>query len=180
MKKAVSLLILYLASATLFAQKYISERNHVSFFSEAPLENIEAHNYKSRSLLDMETGDIVFSVPITTFKFKKSLMQEHFNEKFMESHKYPRAKFKGKIIDFEKKPGRQKVAAEGQLEIHGVTRKVNITGELEYSEDEIKINAAFPVAIADYKIKIPKVVVSNIAEVVDVKLDFSYTPYEVQ
>lgn len=175
-------LILFLCgmAAGASAQKYISELNHVSFYSEAPLENIEAHSYKSKSLIDLQTNEIVFTVPIRTFEFEKSLMQEHFNENYMESHKFPRAKFKGKIIGFEPKPGKQEVSAEGQLEIHGVTREVQVEGEIDYSEDEITIKATFPVRVADYDIKIPKVVASNIAEVVDISIEFTYEPYDIQ
>lgn len=180
MKKIIPLLILYLASTSAFAQKYISELNHVSFYSEAPMENIEAHSYKSKSIFDVETGDIAFIVPINTFEFKKSLMQEHFNEKYMESHKYPRARFKGKVLDFKNSSGKQEVTAEGELEIHGVTQNVRVTGDLDYTGNEIKINAVFPVKVADYDIKIPSVVASNIAEVVEVRLDFTYRPHDVQ
>jgi hypothetical protein len=180
MKKIIPLLILCLASATTFSQKYISDLNHVSFYSEAPMENIEAHTYNSKSIFDVETGEIAFIVPINTFEFKKSLMQEHFNEKFMESHKYPRAKFKGKVIDFKNSPGKQKVTAEGEMEIHGVTQNVKVTGDLESTGNEVKINAVFPVKVADYNIKIPSVVATNIAEVVEVRLDFTYRPHDVQ
>lgn len=175
-------LILLLCGVALSApaQKYISDLNHVSFYSEAPLENIEAHSYKSKSLIDLQTNEIVFTVPIRTFEFEKSLMQEHFNENYMESHKFPRAKFKGKVIGFEPKPGKQQVSAEGQLEIHGVTQEVKVEGEIDYSEDEITINATFPVKVADYNIKIPTVVASNIAEVVDVTIEFTYKPYDIQ
>jgi hypothetical protein len=91
---------------------------------------------------------------------------------------YPRAKFKGKIVDFEMKAGKQQVVAEGELEIHGVTKGVSIPGDIEVSDQTIQITAQFPVRVADHNIKIPKVVASNIAEVVDVTLDFNYVPHE--
>lgn len=163
-----------------FAQKFISDKNHISFYSKAPMEDIEAHTYKAKSIFDIETSEIVFSVPISTFQFQKSLMQEHFNEKYLESHKYPRARFIGKVVGFKNASGKQTATAEGSLEIHGVTKKVSVEGEIEISSGQITIRSSFPVRVADYKIKIPKLVALNIAEVVDVKVEFIYVPYDVQ
>jgi polyisoprenoid-binding protein YceI len=156
------------------AQKYLSEKNRISFHSSAPLEDIRSDNYKSKSVFDASTGDIVFTVPINTFQFEKSLMQEHFNEKYLESHKFPKAKFKGKVIGFDSKSGTQEVTAEGMLEIHGESRRVSIRGEIEVKGDMITIRSVFPVKLEDYRIRIPKVVVSNIAEVVEVSIEFMY------
>lgn len=174
------LLLLPFLGKEAHAQKYISDLNHVSFYSEAPMENIEAHSYKAKSLFDIQTREIVFTVPIRTFEFEKSLMQEHFNENYMESHKFPKAKFIGKIVGFEPKTGKQQVMAEGKLEIRGISKDVKVDGEIEFAEDEIKVKAVFPVKVADYEIEIPSMVASNIAEVVDVTIDFTYQPYDVQ
>lgn len=174
------MLFAWLASHSVLAQKFISEKNHVSFYSKAPMEDIEAHTYKAKSIFDTGTGEIVFSVPINTFQFRKSLMQEHFNEKYLESHKYPRATFKGKVVGFKNAPGKQTATAEGSLEIHGVAKKVSVEGEIDVSSGQITIRSSFPVRVADYDIKIPKLVVANIAEVVDVKVEFIYVPYDVQ
>ena len=180
MRYFLVMLVAWSISHMALGQKYISEKNHTSFYSQASLEDIEAHTYKSKSIFDAETGEIVSTVPINTFQFKKSLMQEHFNENYLESHKYPRAKFKGRVVGFKKTSGKQRVAAEGTLEIHGVTKEVSIEGEIEYSPEQITIKSKFPVTLSDYKIKIPKLVASNIAEVVDVSIEFIYVPYDVQ
>ena len=174
------LLPLFLYAERANGQKYISDYNQVSFYSEAPMEKIEARSFKAKSVLDAESGEVVFTVPIKTFEFEKSMMQEHFNENYLESDKYPKAKFKGKIIGFQKKAGKQQVSAQGELEIHGVSRQVTVPGEIDFSSNEIKIRATFPVSVADYKIKIPKMVASKIAEVVDVTIDFTYVSYEKQ
>lgn len=174
------MLFAWLASESVLAQRFISEKNHVSFYSKAPMEDIEAHTYKSKSIFDTETGEIVFSVPINTFQFRKSLMQGHFNEKYLESHKYPRATFKGKVVGFKNSSGKQTATAEGSLEIHGVTKKISVEGEIDVSSGQITVRSSFPVRVADYDIKIPKLVVANIAEVVDVKVEFIYVPYDVQ
>lgn len=181
MKKIIpQLIFICLMAENTLGQKFISTYNQVSFYSEAPMENIEAHSYKAKSILDAENGEMAFSVPIRTFEFKKSLMQEHFNENFMESDQYPKATFKGKINDYRKQQGKQQVTATGDLEIHGVTHEVSVPGEIDFSDQEVKIKASFPVKVADYKIKIPSMVVSNIAEVVEVTIDFTYIPHENQ
>lgn len=128
-----------------FAQKFISDKNHISFYSKAPMEDIEAHTYKAKSIFDTATGEIVFTVPISTFQFRKSLMQEHFNEKYLDFHKYSKARFKGKVRGFTRGPGKQAVTAEGTLEIHGVTREVSVEGEVEFSAGQIIVRSSFPV-----------------------------------
>ena len=173
------ILLLVLGSTAVFSQKYISDQSLVGFYSEAPVENIEAKSAKSKSIIDLTTNEIVFSVPISSFEFDKSLMQEHFNEKYMESDKYPKALFKGKISGFTKdKGGVQKVKAKGKLTIHGVTREIDQSGEMFYRDKKIILNHTFKVALKDYKIKVPKLLWQNIAEVIDVKLEFEYQPYE--
>ena len=160
------------------AQKFITEKSEISFFSEALLENIEAVNTKSVSIINSENGEIVFSIPMKEFQFKKSLMQEHFNEKYIESHKYPKSTFHGKILDFDMKEGKRAASAEGDMKIHGVTKKVNLDGELEIKDGKIFITLSFQIKIEDYKIKIPKLLFQNIAEIVDVKIDLEYKKYE--
>jgi polyisoprenoid-binding protein YceI len=160
-----------------FSQKYISKTSTITFFSEAPLENIEAVNSKATSLIDLETGEIVFSVPIDAFQFKKSLMKQHFNENYMDTEIYPKSTFKGKVTGYQKQDGKYQAKAEGLLTIHGVTNPLSVEGEMRLSEDEISINTSFPVLLEDYKIKIPRILFSNIAESVDVKVQFVYQPY---
>jgi len=160
------------------AQKFITEKSEISFFSEALLENIEAVNTKSVSIINSENGEIVISIPMKEFQFKKSLMQEHFNEKYIESHKYPKSTFHGKILDFDMEEGKRAASAEGDMKIHGVTKKVNLDGELEIKDGKIFITLSFQIKIEDYKIKIPKLLFQNIAEIVDVKVDIEYKKYE--
>jgi len=168
-----------IAGITTFSQKFISTRSNTSFYSEAPIEDIEAKNTKAKSILDLSNGEIVFSIPISSFVFDKSLMQEHFNEKYMESDKYPKATFKAKISGFDvNKEGIQKVKAKGELTIHGVGKEVDQIGEMTYSNGMISLNHSFKVALKDYKIKTPKLLWENIAEVVDVKIQFDFKAYE--
>ncbi len=159
-------------------QRFIARNGYVRFFSEAPLENIEAVNTEGMSLLDTATNEIVFNIPISDFEFDKSLMQKHFNENYMESDKYPKSTFKGKIVDFKPGSKRQNLTAEGDLTIHGVTKRVKVEGTGEVNDHNIVLKAEFPVKLEDYKIKIPRVVMYNIAEVVDVTIEFEFVPYE--
>lgn len=157
------------------AQNYLTKTGTVSFFSAAPLENIEAVNKQLTAMLNPVTGEVAFKLLIKSFVFEKALMQEHFNENYMESDKYPDSKFTGKILDFNKvdisKNGTYPVSAEGDLTIHGVTKKITAPGTLEVKDGKIFLKSKFNVTVADYNITIPKAVADNIAKVVEVTVD---------
>jgi polyisoprenoid-binding protein YceI len=161
--------------------KYMTNTGKISFYSSAPIENIEARNNKVTSILDTDNGSIVFSLNIKDFTFEKSLMQEHFNENYMESDKYPKSTFNGKITNLAEvnfnQDGKYNATIEGALTIHNVTKQVKATGTMEVKGGKIMANAKFPVRLADYSIEIPTIVFKNIAEVVDVTVDMAYTPY---
>ncbi|MCR9251026.1 MAG: YceI family protein [bacterium] len=169
--------VLMLLAVQLNAQKFVSNESFIKFYSEAPLEDIEATNETAKSVIDMSNGELVFSVAIKDFEFEKSLMQEHFNENYLESEKYPKSTFKAKIQNWSGAKGESTVKAVGQFEIHGVTKDVEIEGKINYSDDKVVIDAVFPVKLQDYKIKIPKAVFYNIAEEVEVTIKFTYAPY---
>nr|WKN36588.1 YceI family protein [Tunicatimonas sp. TK19036] len=176
MRVLLSILVLFaLCISNSHAQRYQLASSEVSFFSEAPLENIEAVNTKARSVFDASKGEVAFMIPISGFQFEKALMQEHFNENYLESDKYPNATFEGQFQDFDPdNSAEQEVTAEGKLTIHGVTHTVEIPGTIQKGADGWDMEATFPITITDYKIKIPKVVFYNIAEVVDVTVHFIY------
>lgn len=158
------------------AQKYITKNGHIMFYSETPIETIEAHNKQVNAALDTETGDFVFKVLIKSFQFEKALMQEHFNENYLESDKYPNATFQGKVaniaaIDFSKE-GSYEAVIEGDLTIHNVTRKISEKGTFTVKTgDIIQGTSKFIVKPSDYDIKIPKAVVQNIAETIEVTVN---------
>ncbi|MBL7865208.1 MAG: YceI family protein [Cyclobacteriaceae bacterium] len=169
---------LLIVSSHASGQKYISEKSSVTFFSKASIEDISARNEKSMCLLDTGTGDIAFSIPIKEFLFEKSLMQEHFNEKYMESDKFPKSTFQGKLTGFSMTgTGSQPVVANGKLTIHGVTRDVEVTGTF-VMDQQIIMAAKFVVKLEDYQVKIPQLLWKNIAESVEVSVDFTLKPYE--
>jgi len=157
------------------AQKFKSVSSNIHFYSDAPVEDIEATNLDGQSALDISSKDIVFTIPINGFKFEKSLMQEHFNENYMESDKFPKATYKGRISGFDTTAkGWQEAKSQGIINIHGIDKKILVEGQIKIEEDNLEIKAVFPVVLEDYKIKIPKVVFYNIAEAVDVTIAFKY------
>lgn len=174
MKKLVILVFFLPLCAS--AQKFISDQSHIRFYSSAPIEDIEAVNEKAKSVIDLSSGQIVFSIDIEGFQFEKELMQEHFNENYLESEKYPKSTFKGQILDWDNKTGKQEVTVKGDLKIHGITKKVTFVGTIDVSENQVEVESVFTVKLVDYKIKIPKAVFYNIAEEVEVTVKFKYKP----
>lgn len=183
MKNIFVLSLFSLFSSFAFAQSiYTSESAEITFFSKAPLEDIAAVNKAATSLLTPFNDSVVFLVPIKGFTFHKPLMQEHFNENYMESHKagMEYAKMKGKInekIDW-KTDGEHKVTCSGMLLIHGVEQPRNFEGTVTILNGKPSIKSEFKVKLADHKIKIPKAVIQNIAEEVLVTVIVNYKPYE--
>ena len=172
---ATSFLLLALSPKDTLAQRYKSSSSTVHFFSKAPVEDIEAKNLDGKSAIDLASGDIVFSIPIKSFTFEKSLMQEHFNENYLESDKFPSATFKGKITNYDLSQNEmQNVTAKGLITIHGVENEISAEGQFKIIDNSLEITAKFPIKLEDFKIKIPKVVFYNIAEIVDVTISFNY------
>ncbi|MFL0085724.1 YceI family protein [Tenacibaculum maritimum] len=179
LKDILSVLLLSLFVNTGFSQqKFITKDGQISFYSHTPVEDIKAKNSQVLAIIDSKTGDIVVSLLIKSFMFKKALMQEHFNENYMESDRYPKATFKGSIQDFEKIDELQKkITIEGDLTIRGVTKKVTFEGAFDKDEN-IKLRGEFYVKVATYNIKIPGIVSKNIAKEIKVNYDMLLKPYK--
>lgn len=163
-------LLLTLAGAQ--AQQYYSKTGKITFTSKASLETIEATNSSANIIVDPATGNVEVAVLIKGFRFEKALMQEHFNENYLESHKYPKAIFKGtlanhKAIHFEK-DGTYTAEINGNITMHGVTKPFATHGTVVVRSGRVNVTSAFDIAIADYNIEIPKVVRDNIAKTVNV------------
>ena len=159
------------------AQKYSTETTFVSFFSDAAIEDIKAENKKTAGVFNSATGDIAFSVPIKDYEFEKSLMKEHFNEKYMETEKYPKSTFQGKVSGYDlNASGLQNVTSKGKLTIHGETKEVEIPGTMEKQGEKLLMKSKFIVKLEDYKIAIPQLLWQNIAEQVEVTVDFTFKP----
>lgn len=174
----IIIILLALSVQGLNAQKYFSKTGKVSFYSEASMEKIEAHNTSASTVLDAATGAIEWGVLIKGFAFDKALMQEHFNENYMESETYPKAKFKGKIDQPEKvaytKDGVYQVTVTGQLEMHGVTKTITVPATIAVKNGALSAKSKITLAIADYGIEIPKLVKENISEKVTIEVSADY------
>jgi polyisoprenoid-binding protein YceI len=175
MKFACTILFL-ITSTFVVAQKYVVEKSKVVFFSHAAIEDIKAENKNVSGIFNSDSGEIVFSIPIKSFKFAKSLMQEHFNEKYLESDKFPKATFQGKIVGYDRTKRNQNVSSKGKLTIHGETREVEIPGTIALVGNKLQMTGKFIVRLADYNIAIPQLVWQNIAEKVEVTFDFIFKP----
>lgn len=175
--KNIFVILFALCAIQVSAQKYITEKSFVSFFSHASIEDITADNKKASGIFNAATDEIAFSIPITDFQFAKSLMQEHFNEKYMESDKYPKSTFQGKMTGYDKAgAATQQVKAVGKLTIHGVTKDVELPGTVEKKDGKLLMKAKFIVKLVDYKVKIPELLWNKIAEQVEVTVDFVFKP----
>jgi hypothetical protein len=176
---ALALLGLTLSSGA--QEKYYSKTGHIWFYSHTPMEDIEAHNYQAGTILDVKTGDLMFTALVKSFEFKKALMQEHFNENYMESDKFPKAGFQGKVLDIAgvntAKDGLYPVKVSGDLTLHGVTKKVSADGKFEVKSGKIHATSQFDVAPEDFGIEIPSLVKDKIAKKILVNVDIQYEPY---
>lgn len=160
------------------AQLLIDRTGVASFFSEAPMEDIAAENKEAIGAIDIKKGTIAVSIPIKGFHFEKSLMEEHFNENYLESERYPNATFKGEIknpssLNFDEN-GMYEADVKGTLAIHGVEKPFETKVKFEVSPSKITASTLFNIAIEDFEIDVPKLVVMNIAEVVEVKTLFNF------
>lgn len=162
-------------------ERFLTRTGHIKFFSEAPLENIEAHNRQVTAILDASEGSLAFKVIMKSFEFEKAAMQEHFNKQYLHTDKFPDARFEGKITDTSaldlKKDGIYKVSVEGKLTIHGVTRDVKETGTMEVRGDNLITRAKFFIKLADYDIKVPSDFVRKISQNIEITVNCTLTPY---
>ncbi len=160
------------------AQNFVTKNGKISFFSKTDIENIDAVNNQVMSVIAPQTGSIAFSVLINGFLFKKALMQEHFNENYMESGKYPKASFKGAITDMSKvdfnKDGSYNVTVTGDLNMHNITNKITLPAVIVVKGGKVSASTSFKVKLDDYKISVPKVVENNISKTIDLKVDCNY------
>ena len=155
---------------------YACKNVKISLFSAAPIEDIDAKTSAGTSVYNPATGDLIFSVAINTFKFPKSLMQEHFNTDYLESDKYPRATFKGKVQEHPDltKNGTYPISVTGELDVHNVKQNRTITGTLTVNNGTVTLAAEFMVKCADHHIEIPRLVFRNIAESIKMNVNATY------
>lgn len=172
--KSIITLIALTATIALNGQILLGDKTEVSFYSYTPVENISARTTSVTEVINVGTGDFVFKIGIKTFDFPNDLMEEHFNENYLESNKYPNATFNGKYtattpVDI-KKDGTYPVTATGIVEIHGVKQNRTIPAVITVKNGVASLESKFKVKLADYKIDVPTVVFAKIAEEIDVQI----------
>lgn len=183
MKKYILILLIVILSVTSYGQDvYFTKTGTVIFDSSTPLETIHAENEQVTSFLKIADGELNFAGLIKSFKFKNALMEEHFNENYIESAKYPKAVFKGQILNWAvidlSKEEAQEAEIEGELILHGVSKKISTKATLHPHNGLIKASCAFVVSAEDFDIKIPAVVRDKIAKEVTVTVNVNYEPYK--
>lgn len=180
--KYLSIFFLILGTnVVLFSQQtYVGGNSEVTFYSYAPLEDIEATNKKVSAALNTKTGEIVVKMYMTDFHFDKSLMEEHFNENYIESDKYPTAIYQGTVATDSDitSDGTYEGRTSGSITIHGVTKPVEADVVIVKTGSLLKATTKFQVKTADHKIKVPRIVIKNIAEVIDISVDLTLAASE--
>ncbi len=172
MKKIILSIALLSAVSATQAQKYFTRNGHLGFFSKTNMEDIKANNESVTYIVDWSTGEIQISALQTNFKFEKALMQEHYNENYVESSKFPKATFKGKIDNVSainiKKDGTYTATVTGALDIHGVSKNYTTKATFKVSGSHVIAETKFNVKCADHNIKIEANLKNNISESIEV------------
>ena len=176
MNKTFFLLLLAAAFAgQVNAQKYFTRDGTISFSASSPLEKIEATNRGATAVIDAASGAVEFAVLIKGFIFEKALMQEHFNENYLESTKYPKATFKGKIANIEEvkwdKDGSYPVKVKGMMTMHGVTKEIKGQGNIRVQGGRIIASSDLELPLSDYEVSIPSVVADKISKTAKVRVE---------
>lgn len=174
MKKFILLIFLFAQSYWGIGQLLRSKESKITFFSEALLENITATSTKAKAVVDIEHKEIAVKINMTSFEFPNKLMQEHFNENYLESDKYPQATFTGnltKVLNWST-PFNTTASISGVLTIHGVSKMEIIEGKIinDPNRNTVIFESSFPITVKDFNIKVPTLVFTKIAEVVNVKI----------
>ncbi len=181
MKKVIVAAVLLTLSGSVFAQKYMTRTGRISFDATSPKspEEIKGINNEVASILDAATGNFVFEAPVKSFKFEKELMKDHFNENYMESDKFPKSQFNGKIsnvsaVNFSK-DGTYPTTVSGKLTIHGVAQDVSVPGTIVVSGKDVTAKAKFKIVLEKYGIKVPGVVADKLAKEAEIVVDSRLT-----
>lgn len=180
MKKIILIVSAFFLLHTAFAQKkYFTKTGNVSFSAGTAIENIDGINKSTTCVFDVATGNIQFAILVKGFEFKSALMMEHFNENYMESDKYPKSLFTGKITNIDKvnfqKDGTYPVTVKGALEIHGVKKDIETTGNFKVAGETVIATADFNVLLEDYKIEIPGLVKDKISKTAKIQVNCTNT-----
>ncbi|MCF2220430.1 YceI family protein [Chryseobacterium gambrini] len=179
MKKLILIISALFFTNLAFAQKYMSKTGKVSFEASVPLfEDVFAQDDNNVAVINADTGEFASVSVVKNYHFKTKLMEEHFNESYAETAKYPKATFTGKILNFDKSKlsaSPQKYTVQGKLNFHGVDKAYNSTAAIYSKDGKIYMSGGFIVKTADHKVTIPKMVSKKIAESVNVQYNYVLT-----
>jgi hypothetical protein len=176
MKQFLFILFTFSAIFASSQEKYISRNGSIQFIASTPLETIDPINNHVSCILDTENGNIVFQLKMISFKFEKALMEEHFNEKYVESEKFPKATFQGKIKDWDTtllNGEKHMVLAIGNITIHGIKKEIIVNGIIKTNKINIFLSSSFDITLADFGIGIPKLVRDKISKTVKVEVNMN-------
>ena len=176
MKNILLISLTFFSFLSFSQEKYISRNGQIQFIASTPLETIDPVNNHVSCILDTENGKIVFQLKMISFKFEKALMEEHFNEKYVESDKFPKSTFVGQIqnwVDFTWNGIEQDVVVKGKITIHGIEKEIIAKGVIETSKSTISLSSSFDIIILDFGIKIPRLVRDKISETVKVEVNLT-------
>ena len=181
-KSLLFILLVFVFALSTQGQRFLTKTGYIHFYSDAPLEKIQATNRQVNAAVDAGTGDIAFRVLMKSFQFEKALMQEHFNENYVESDKFPNSTFTGKVtnikdVNFDK-AGNYSASVEGKLTIHGITKDIKETATFEVKDGKVQAKCKFTIHIGDFKISIPGIVAGHIAETVEITVDLALDKLE--
>jgi polyisoprenoid-binding protein YceI len=181
MKRLILLIVFIAPIFSIQAQYYYSKEVKGHFYSDAPLEKIEAENLKGSVVVNTKNNEVECAFNIEDFKFQNKLMEEHFNENYLESEKFPKATFKGKL---DKWPGEGQIGdvteamVTGKMTMHGVENDFSGPATITILEDSnYEVKTRFKIKIADYDIKIPTAVFRKIAEEVEIDVEATLKPF---
>lgn len=176
-QKLAALLLIAALPFQTNAQKWFTRDANVSFDATAKSspEDIKAKTNNGTFVFSQADGRLEAAVLVKGFLFEKSLMQEHFNENYLESEKYPKAQFKGKVVDLSKvnfgKEGAYQVTVSGDLIMHGVTKPVTVPATFTIKGDKIAVASTFAAVLADYNIDVPSLVSDKVAKEAKIKIE---------
>ncbi len=178
MNRTLTLLFIFLCSYGFSQDKIIARQGQVSFFSYTSVENIEAVNNQVLSIIDLSNGDIAVSMLMRAFVFKKALMEEHFNESYIETDLYPKLQFEGKIPDMSTISEARTKMVKGEMTLHGKTKDVVVKTNIDRVDGAYVLTGNFEVGVSDFDINVPALLRPNIAKMIKIKFRFEYEPYE--
>ncbi|MFZ4680617.1 MAG: YceI family protein, partial [Flavobacterium sp.] len=169
-KSFVVLFMALLIGSTVFSQKMITRSGEIKFDATVPgaMDEVIGTNKTVSAIFDKSTTDLVVLGLVKSFKFKSPLMEEHFNENYMESDKLPKASFKGKVVNYKGKAGSYDV--EGDLTIHGIANKVKTKMAVVNDGVKLLISGAFAIKLIDYKLDVPALAKKTLSETAKISI----------